>query len=149
MPQNKHRTTHGGARSNSGRPPKLHKDKWGQITCVLRHDTIEKLRTGADSRFFGEFLQHHLDRYPLPSREQYLMIRRERLRPSWTLSGGKYPRAPKPRVPRPQGNYRDPQMHHRVAMLMALADITEEEAIKRIRKGDRARKNLESQSVAN
>jgi len=63
---------HGGERKNSGRPPKPNKEAWGQITCVLRKDTIEKLHAGAGGgKFFGAFLQHHLDRYPLPSFEDY------------------------------------------------------------------------------
>lgn len=57
-----------------GRPPKLNKAEFGQITCVLRLDTIQRLKAGADSKHFGEFLQHHLDRYPPPSREQYLAM---------------------------------------------------------------------------
>lgn len=57
-----------------GRPPKVNKDLWGQITCVLRKDTIQRLREGADSVHFGEFLQHHLDRYPVPNREQFLSM---------------------------------------------------------------------------
>src|ERR1700759_1588689 len=54
-------------RRPGGRPPKPDKDQWGQITCVLRHDTIERLREGADSKHFGDFLQAHLDRYPPPT----------------------------------------------------------------------------------
>lgn len=61
-------------RHPGGRPPKLNKDEFGQITCVLRHDTIERLKAGADSKHFGEYLQHHLDRYPPPTREQYLAL---------------------------------------------------------------------------
>lgn len=69
MPTKKINNRHPG-----GRPPKLNKDQWGQITCVLRHDTIERLREGADSKHFGEYLQAHLDRYPPPTREQYLAL---------------------------------------------------------------------------
>lgn len=71
----------GGARPGSGRPTKEDKSNWGQITCVLRKDTIEKLRAGAapkegvPGKHFGDFLQFHLDRYPLPTREEYLAIR--------------------------------------------------------------------------
>lgn len=61
----------GGRRPNSGRPLKAQKEKWGQITCVLRLDTIDKLRSGARSKRFGEYLQYHLDRYPLPSWNEY------------------------------------------------------------------------------
>lgn len=70
------KSDHGGARRHSGRPPKIDKEKFGQITCVLRQDTIDRLREGADSRRFGEFLQDHLDRYPLPTRENYLALLR-------------------------------------------------------------------------
>jgi hypothetical protein len=76
MEQKKRR---GGARPNSGRPPKDPNwaDNWGQITCVLRKDTIEKLRQGAGGkndgkRFYGKFLQHHLDKFPLPTRQAYM-----------------------------------------------------------------------------
>ena len=57
-----------------GRPPKADKDKYGQITCVLRLDTIEMLRAGANSKHFGDFLQAHLDKHPLPTRGQYLAM---------------------------------------------------------------------------
>jgi hypothetical protein len=43
----------------------------------MRIDTIERLRAGADSKHFGEFLQAHLDRYPPPTREQYLALEEE------------------------------------------------------------------------
>jgi glycine/D-amino acid oxidase-like deaminating enzyme len=41
---------------------------------VLRKDTIAKLKEGCGgaSKHFGQFLQDHLDRYPLPDRETYL-----------------------------------------------------------------------------
>lgn len=64
----------GGSRPGSGRPVKMDKDQWGKITCVLRKDTIEKLKSGAASKHFGDFLQWHLDRYPLPKREVYLAL---------------------------------------------------------------------------
>lgn len=57
-----------------GRPPKLNKEQYGQVTCVLRLDTIERLKEGAGSKHFGEFLQEHLDRCPPPTREQYLSL---------------------------------------------------------------------------
>jgi hypothetical protein len=57
---------------SGGRPPKLDKAAWGQITCVLKNETIEALREGANSKHFGDFLQDHLDRYPPPTRHQYL-----------------------------------------------------------------------------
>jgi hypothetical protein len=65
------RGPHGGPRPGSGRPPKPDRDKWGQVTCVLRHDTIERLRRSATppeakelTKYFGEYLQWHLDQYP-------------------------------------------------------------------------------------
>ena len=54
-----------------GRPPKLDKDKWTQVTCVLRCDTVKQLKAGAGSTRFGNFLQEHLDRWPLPTRQEY------------------------------------------------------------------------------
>jgi hypothetical protein len=66
-------TRRGGARPNSGRPRK-DPNIWGQVTCVLRRDTIQKLKDGCGgaSKHFGQFLQDHLDEFPLPSRELYL-----------------------------------------------------------------------------
>ena len=137
----KHPAPCGGARSGSGRPRKLDKDKWGQITCVLRHDTIARLKAGAESRFFGDFLQHHLDRYPLPTRAQYLAIRKDRLPAAWQFYG-KYPKTPVRQLSsvhpdQLKGNYRNEHFRSQVALHMALAQISEEEAIKRIRKFDR------------
>jgi hypothetical protein len=47
---------------------------WGKVTCVLRLDTIAQLKAGVGSNAknpqFGQFLQRHLDRYPLPTYEQ-------------------------------------------------------------------------------
>lgn len=62
----------GGARPNSGRP-KRDSQTWGQITCILKRETIEQLRAGCGGaqKHFGPFLQDHLDRYPLPDRETY------------------------------------------------------------------------------
>lgn len=71
MPTKLKKTNH---RHPGGRPPKLDKDQWGQITVVLRHETIERLRAAADSKHFGNVLQDHLDRHPVPSREQYLAL---------------------------------------------------------------------------
>jgi hypothetical protein len=68
----------GGHRPRAGRPFKLDKDLWGQVTCVLRRDTIEMLKAGAASNRFGEFLQEHLDRYPPPTREEYLVLQKGR-----------------------------------------------------------------------
>jgi hypothetical protein len=59
----------GGPRPNSGRPVKLDKDEWQQISIFLRRDTILKLRKSATrpgdplSKRFGKYLQWHLDRY--------------------------------------------------------------------------------------
>lgn len=58
-----------------GRRPKPNKELFIQVTCVLRRDTVERLKEGADSRYFGSFLQEHLDRYPPPSREHYLALK--------------------------------------------------------------------------
>lgn len=73
----KKKTHHrGGARSNSGRPAKVDKALWGKVTCVLRLDTIAKLKAGVGSKAanpqFGEYLQFALDQHRLPTREQYL-----------------------------------------------------------------------------
>jgi hypothetical protein len=82
MPKRKTTPTHGGARTHAGRPPKLDRENWGRVTCILRKDTIDRLREGSDNgRFFGEFLQFHLDRFPLPTRTQYLSIRRHGFKP--------------------------------------------------------------------
>jgi hypothetical protein len=63
--------TRGGPRPGSGRPLKPDRDKFGQVTCVLRHDTIERLREAATppdakelNKYFGQYLQWHLDQYP-------------------------------------------------------------------------------------
>jgi hypothetical protein len=65
----------GGARPNSGRPRK-DPDQWGQISIVLRRDTIEKIKAGAGggNARLGQFLQDHFDRHPVPSRELYLHL---------------------------------------------------------------------------
>jgi hypothetical protein len=60
----------GGARPNSGRRPKIDKELWGKITCILKKETIQRLHTEG-GEYFGEYLQHHLERYPLPSRAEY------------------------------------------------------------------------------
>lgn len=72
MEQKKNGSRKGGARPNSGRRPRDPK-VWGQITCILRRETIEQLRQGCGGaqKHFGPFLQDHLDRHPLPSREMY------------------------------------------------------------------------------
>lgn len=57
-----------------GRPFKEDKDEWTQVTCMLRIETLERLRAGAGSLRFGNFLQDHLDRHPPPTREQYLQL---------------------------------------------------------------------------
>jgi hypothetical protein len=70
----------GGRRTGAGRPRKPDKDDYVQITCFLRKDTVAALRAGAGRGVtgtaqrgrFGKFLQAHLDRYPLPSHEEYL-----------------------------------------------------------------------------
>ena len=60
-----------------GRPVKPDKGLYSQVTCVLRTSTVERLKEGANSKYFGAFLQEHLDRYPPPSREQYLATKRQ------------------------------------------------------------------------
>jgi hypothetical protein len=79
MPRNKSKQQpkkgqHGGHRPNSGRPRKLDEDNYTQVTIVLRNDTVDALRSGAGSKFFGRFLQSHLDRFPLPSHEHYVAM---------------------------------------------------------------------------
>jgi hypothetical protein len=81
MPKRK-TPTHGGARAHAGRPPRLDRENWGRVTCILRKDTINQLREASDNgRFFGEILQFHLDRFPLPSRAQYLSIKARGIKP--------------------------------------------------------------------
>lgn len=89
----KHRK--GGPRAGSGRPhipekreplldekgrPVLNKKgeplsrltaEWTQLTVTLRRDTVERLRAGAGKLFVGDFLQFHLDYYPILSHEEY------------------------------------------------------------------------------
>lgn len=67
----------GGARPNSGRPRKLNPEDFVQVTCVLRRDTVEQLKAGAGGKhkFFGSFLQFHLDRYPIPTHDEYLAMK--------------------------------------------------------------------------
>jgi hypothetical protein len=63
----------------AGRPPKVDKELWSQITCVLRKDTIQRLKDGVGGhKFFGQFLQDHLDRFPPPTFEQYQAYRTNR-----------------------------------------------------------------------
>ena len=66
---------HGGARPNAGRPPKVNPDDFVQINCVLRKDTVDQLRAGAGNKLFGHYLQFHLDRFPLPSHQEYLAMK--------------------------------------------------------------------------
>jgi|SRR6516164_6479834 len=67
----------GGARPNAGRPKKMNREDFVQVTCILRKDTVDRLRAGAGGKqkFFGEFLQFHLDRFPLPSHEEYVAVK--------------------------------------------------------------------------
>jgi hypothetical protein len=71
-------TGHGGTRPGSGRPrdPEAHLKE--QVTIVLRKDTTAALREVAQSKFFGELLQWHLDTHPLPTREEYCKHRYDR-----------------------------------------------------------------------
>jgi hypothetical protein len=60
----------GGPRPHSGRKPKLDKAQWGKITCILKNETIQTLHDEGGI-YFGEYLQAHLDRYPLPTKAEY------------------------------------------------------------------------------
>jgi len=42
------------------------------VTVSLRRNTVAALKAGAGNAKFGQFLQDHLDRYPPPSRNEYL-----------------------------------------------------------------------------
>lgn len=90
------KNTHGGFRPNSGRHQKPDKDDYVKITCMLRKDTVEQLRAGSGSRFFGEFLQHLLDQHPIPSRELYLKLGRRNVIIAGVVNRR---RAPKPIAP--------------------------------------------------
>jgi hypothetical protein len=59
----------GGLRANSGRP---RKPENMLVTVSLRRKTVAALKAGAGNEKFGAFLQDHLDRYPPPSRQEYL-----------------------------------------------------------------------------
>ena len=60
-----------------GRPVKPDKHLYAQVTCILRRDTINQMRALSKSnRFFGEVLQDHLDRYPLPTRQEHRDMQR-------------------------------------------------------------------------
>jgi hypothetical protein len=59
----------GGPRANSGRP---RKPENMLVTVSLRRNTVAALKAGAGNEKFGAFLQDHLDRYPPPSRQEYL-----------------------------------------------------------------------------
>jgi hypothetical protein len=41
---------------------------------MLRSDTVERIRQGAGTRYFGVYLQHHLDRFPPIDHESYLAL---------------------------------------------------------------------------
>jgi hypothetical protein len=99
----KPRAAHGGARTHAGRPKKQDAHLYTTISCVLRTETVEKLRAGADSRLFGPYLQWILDRTYLPSHEEYMaamerkplpIILRKRRVPAIVSVGS---RQPKPR----------------------------------------------------
>jgi hypothetical protein len=77
MPTDNIKKGRGGARPNSGRPKKPNPEDYIQVTCVLRRDTVEKLKEGAGGKqkFFGGFLQFHLDRFPIPTHEEYMAMR--------------------------------------------------------------------------
>lgn len=109
----KKKRTHGGSRANSGRPRKVNPEDFVQVTCVLRRDTVEKLRAGAGGKhkFFGGFLQFHLDRFPIPTHEEYIAMKERkqlekvvgagpRRRRIPVIFAGNVSRARKPPVPR-------------------------------------------------
>jgi hypothetical protein len=63
--------SHGGLRQGAGRRPRADAEEWGRMHCILKLKTIQALRDGAGAKNFGEFLQWHLDRHPLPTHEVY------------------------------------------------------------------------------
>lgn len=68
--KSKKKSDRGGARLGSGRPPRPDKADWVKITCLLKRETVATLhREGGD--YFGKYLQLHLDRYPLPTKDEY------------------------------------------------------------------------------
>jgi hypothetical protein len=69
------REGHGGARPHAGRPPKENKADFVTVCCVLRRDTVDQLRNHGRRRLFGPYLQWVLDRYPLPTEEEYQAAR--------------------------------------------------------------------------
>jgi hypothetical protein len=127
MAKNNHRRPgSGGARSNAGRPVKKDKTLWGKVTCVLRLDTIAKLKAGVGRKSanpqFGEYLQYCLDRHPLPSHEQFVaykeghafetfaIIHGERYpviygNSTGTITKQGRPIPPKPVPPKPRGRW--------------------------------------------
>jgi hypothetical protein len=81
----KRKNGRGGSRLGAGRKGKPDKDAWGYVTCSLKKDTIKRLREGADSIYIGEFLQKHLDRYPVPTRAEFLALETLEERPDPSL----------------------------------------------------------------
>jgi hypothetical protein len=74
MKTNQKKSGRGGARPGSGRHPNPDKAGWVKITCLLKRETVETLhREGGN--YFGQYLQHHLERYPLPTKEEYEALR--------------------------------------------------------------------------
>lgn len=68
-------SSHGGFRPGAGRKPNLERQaEWGRVNCILKLKTIQALRDGAGAKNFGEFLQWHLERHPLPTHEVYQNI---------------------------------------------------------------------------
>lgn len=74
MTKKKKKPSLGGHRDGSGRKPKENKDDYAQITVILRRETVEKLRAAGGGKF-GQFLQFHLDRHPLPTLDEYRYLR--------------------------------------------------------------------------
>jgi hypothetical protein len=102
----------GGSRPNAGRKPwKDDRQEWGRLYCTIKLATINALREAAASTAVGELLQWHLDRHPIPTRQQYLDIVhgvqpaaqiKKRKTPVLVTQGG-YGKILQPRQPRARG----------------------------------------------
>jgi hypothetical protein len=55
----------GGARVGAGRAGKPDPENWAQVCWFMRKDTIAALKAAAGSGNFGQFLQDHLDKFPI------------------------------------------------------------------------------------
>jgi hypothetical protein len=143
--------TWGGHRPRAGRPFKVDKELWGQVTCILRRDTIEMLREGAASNRFGEFLQEHLDRYPPPTRGEYLMLQKGKEAVEVVVGGVHHIRNIGPdRPPEMYKRIREIKRRRRLEadpVIKALKEIERQELEKQ-KQRDRARKTNSRKSVA-